>query len=106
MTTVTNTNAVLLLKRPGGAFEPRAYQTRQARFLFGQTEFKTVRHGTTAWTLHLARFAGRLLRDWPVNSGNTDSTICGKVLATRKPILLLRLSGLLLLREADRTSDA
>ena len=42
---------------------------------------------------------------WPSDSGMTDSIACLKVLAARKPLLLLRLSGWLLLRLAERTFD-
>ena len=77
--------------------------TRPAGPVFYSAKLQSVRHGTTAWTLHLARSAGQLFRIWPTNSGNTDSIVCRKVLATRKPLLLLRLSGWLWLRLADRT---
>jgi hypothetical protein len=55
-----------------------------------------TRHGTTTWTLH----PGTLRRD------ETCGFRQGKVLAGRKPTLLLRFVGRFLLRLAQRTFDA
>jgi len=61
-----------------------------------------IRHGTTAWTLYSALSVG----ETPSDSGKANARVCYKVLAGRKPLLLLRFSGWFLLRLAERTFDA
>ena len=83
-------------KRPGGAFEPCGLPDPPGRVIIWPNRPKTARHRTTTWTLH----PGTLRRD------NACAFWQGKVLAGRKPLLLLRFAGPLLLRQDERTSDA
>jgi hypothetical protein len=86
-------------ERLGGTFEPVAYQPRQAQFSFGQatTQRRLTRDDGLDFalgTLHKKKL--------PVDSGKTDPFVCRIVLATRKPMLLLRFAGWFLLRLAER----
>src|SRR5262249_49380170 len=63
----------------------------------------TVRHRAVAWTLH----PGTLRRTHgPADSGLSNRSVRGKVLAGRNPLLLLRFSGSLLLRLSERRFNA
>ncbi len=62
-----------------------------------------ARHGTTTWTLHPGTLFGPKS---PKTLAEQATQACRKVLAARKPLLLFRFVGTLLLRYAERTFDA
>jgi hypothetical protein len=91
-------------KGPAGPSSLAAYQTCRAKRFLWPAHPLTRRHRTTAWTLHpgTLRKKPRL----PADSGLANPKACRKVLAGRRPTLLLRFVGTFLLRLAERTGAA
>lgn len=83
-------------KQPGRAFEPCGLPDLPGLDFIWPNRLATAQHGTTTWTLHPGTLRKR----------NACGFWLGKVLATRKPLLLFRFVGTLLLRLAERTFDA
>jgi hypothetical protein len=91
------------MKWPGRAFEPCGLPDLPGQRFLWPSHPAMARHRTTTWTLHpgtLRRKKCLRILAWQTASA------CRKVLAGRRPTLLLRLVGTFLLRLAERTFTA